>query len=100
MKDQNSKLVEPYFEVQDLFIAFCERKNSAMDTWYESMKKQASTVINECEDVEMKKKVNVFLEKSLYSLMRHCCDRTNTEPYATLCHGDVGFLFIKLCLWK
>lgn len=90
IKDQNPKLIESYFELRDLFIMFCERKNSAMSTWYESMKKQAAVVINECKDVQMKNKVNAFLEKSIYDLMSNCCDRKKTEPYATLCHGDVS----------
>ncbi|KAL7029771.1 hypothetical protein ACKWTF_006354 [Chironomus riparius] len=88
IKDQNPKLVESYFELRDLFIMFCERKNSAMDAWYESMKKQAFVVINECKDIQLKDKVNAFLEKSIYDLMCDCCDRKKTEPYATLCHGD------------
>lgn len=90
IKDQNPKLVESYFELRDLFIMFCDRKNSAMDTWYESMKKQAAVVVNECKDAQMKDKVNVFLEKSIYDLVSNCCNRKKIEPYATLCHGDVS----------
>lgn len=91
IKDQNLELVESYFEMQDFFILLCERPNSPLGAWYDSMKQQAFSVIDKIDDINQLKRLKNVLDKNLYELVTNCFDRKNTEPYAAICHGDVSF---------
>lgn len=89
MKEELPDLTDKYRKRNDYFIMRCERTGSLMDSWYESSKMQALEVINKCGNNELVQAVNRVLTKDITSLFKSCLDLELTEPYATLCHGDV-----------
>jgi len=89
MKEQEPDLVDFYRKRSDYFIMRCERKGSLMKSWYEDSRDQALEVIEKCGNAELIKKVKATLSEDILSLFKSCLNLDMTEPYATLCHGDV-----------
>lgn len=89
IKEQNPSVIEPYITRNDYFIMRCERKGSLMNSWYENSKNQALEVIDKCGNEELVQKVHALLSQDITTLFKRCLNLKITEPYATLCHGDV-----------
>lgn len=89
MKEQKPNLIEVYRNRNDYFIMRCERKGSIMASWYEDSRDQALEVIEKCGNQELVRKVQAILSEDILSLFKSCLNLDMTEPYATLCHGDV-----------
>lgn len=89
IKEENPDLVAVYRTRGDYYIMRCERKGSIVKSWYETSKNQALEVIDKCSNQDLVDKIHAFLEQDITSLFKMCLDLDATEPYATLCHGDV-----------
>ena len=101
IKDQCPELVEAYIGLKDPFNMLCEKENSPFNPWFDNLKEQTLEVVNKSENKDMVKRINSLLTKQFGELLNICFDREKTEPYATLCHGDVmSIYFAYLWLWK
>jgi len=96
MKDQKPELIESCTEIKDILLILCDKENSSMTPWFESLKKQALEVVNKSNNKDMIKRIENLLEKNFSELLKNCFDLAKTEPYAVLCHGDVMEL-INFC---
>ena len=67
----------------------CNKENSAFIPWFDNLKEQTLEVVNKSQNKDMIERINSMLTKTFGELLNSCFDRVETEPYATLCHGDV-----------
>lgn len=91
IKDQKPELVETFYDMKDAFILMCERENSPMIPWFESLKEQTLEVVNKSDNPEMIERVKRFLKPDLQELLQKCLNLDSMGPYAAICHGDVSF---------
>lgn len=90
IKEHDPKSVEFYRKRKDYFIMRCERKGSLMNSWYETSRILTLEVIDKCGNNELIQRVKTLLSQDITHLFKSCLDLEITEPYATLCHGDVS----------
>jgi len=89
IKDQQPNLIEKYIGLKDPFTMLCNKENSPFNPWFDNLKEQTLEVVNKSENKDMIERINSMLTKNFGELLNSCFDREETEPYATLCHGDV-----------
>jgi hypothetical protein len=86
VKDQDPEWMAPFKEMKDIFLERDGDEN--MKIWYNALKKQASDVLQTCENQDMIERVDKAINGDLFELLGDCIFGTKAEPYAILSHGD------------
>lgn len=96
LKDQRPEEIEKYREMPEVFVIMNKFKNNPMDPWFEQSKVQTLEVVNKSDNPELIAKMRKFLNCKFSDHMNEIFDRAKAEPYATLCHGDVRYFWVKV----
>lgn len=88
MKDQKPELIEEYRSMQDIFFQRDDTSKEQIRIWFDMLKKQATDVLENCDNQDLVKRARKVLEADFFELLMSCIDGPATEPYAVLCHGD------------
>lgn len=91
IKDQQPELIAEFREIVDIFMQ--RRDDPNMSVWFDSMKNQARSSIDNCDKAIIEKVENLF-KGSFYELLSSCISGEDAEPYSILCHGDVSLHFL------
>lgn len=92
IKDQQPELIAEFREIVDIFMQ--RRDDPNMSIWFDSMKVQARSSIDNCDEAVIERIENLFKD-SFYDLLTSCISGEDAEPYSILCHGDVSQLAIN-----
>jgi Ecdysteroid kinase-like family len=90
IKDQKPELIEKYKTMPDLLIKICADENSSIRIWIETQAKLAATVLDKCQNEEIKKRIKKILDTDFIAQFEEVIDGRLAEPYANICHGDVS----------
>jgi hypothetical protein len=91
IQDQKPELMEPYKDFEDFFIHQCNRIDSGMKIWFESLKKQGDEVLKKSENLDLINRVEAALEGNLEKVVRDC---TEYKEFGAITHGDVRENFL------
>lgn len=91
IKDQHPDIIEPFETVTDHFTKQCEKENSPVKAWLESMKEQVLQMLEKREANEVTEKIKIFLADDFFEIYKTCIG--TKDSHKVLCHGDVSKLW-------